>query len=260
MSHPKVCQYVADRMGAQLSAQQRSRLETAIFAKIGARTEDDYLRHLSTFAGAAELSELMGTLLVHRTEVYRDVRQLETMQAKVLPRLLAKQQKLNVWSAGCATGEEVATLLIMLAEAGAAAESLVLGSDASQGALHLAQTFTYSAEAMKHAPGPLKSRYFREDNGRFQLVGQLAARSRFVRHNLMDFPYPLPDGGGGFDSDFVPQRAHLFHRAGGREGAARAGGASSSQRGVGARRGGAVERAGGAAAVARGARVLSREG
>src|SRR5882724_6569599 len=161
-------------MGAQLSVQQRARLEAAIASKIGTRAEDEYLRHLTTFSGAAELSELMGALLVHRTEVYRDLRQLETMQAKVFPRLLRAHQRLDVWSAGCATGEEVATLLMMLAEAGAAAESVVFGSDVSQGALHLAQTFTYSGESMKQVPIALRSRYFRQDNGRSQLVGQLA--------------------------------------------------------------------------------------
>ncbi len=52
---------------------------------------------------------------------------------------------------------------------------------------------------MKPVPGALKGRYFRAEQGRFELVGRLASRARFLRHNLMDFPYPLPDAGQGFD-------------------------------------------------------------
>ncbi len=198
-AHPLVCQHVADRVGAALSTQQRARLEAAIASRIGHRSEEAYLRYLGSFEGAAELAELMSVLSVHRTELYRDARQLETLLAKVFPRLLEKRLTLQVWSAGCATGEEVATLLLLMAEAGAAPESLVLGTDVSAGALHVAKGFSYSAESIKPTPVHLRERYFRAEKGRYELVGRLAARARFAQHNLMDFPYPLPEGGGGFD-------------------------------------------------------------
>lgn len=194
-----VCQYVADRTGSALSRQQRARLEDAIAERRGPRGTREYLEHLKSLRGAAELAELMAVITVHKTDLFRDEVQLEAVRTKLLPRLLDHHRRLAVWSAGCATGEEVATLLILLEEAGADARSTVLGTDLSAPALRAAERLTFGPEAMRRVPVGIRDRYFRPVGVEAALRRELAARATWVRHNLMDHPYPLPPGGGGFD-------------------------------------------------------------
>ncbi len=182
-----------------MSRQQLGRLEEAIAARGGNRELPAYLEHLKSVRGAGELAELMSVISVHKTDLFRDEVQLEVVRTKLLPALLAERSALKVWSAGCATGEEVATLLILLEEAGADPGSTVLGTDIAAGALATAQALAFAPEAMKRVPAALRQRHFRERVGRFALNPALAARASWLRHNLMDQPYPLPEGGGSFD-------------------------------------------------------------
>src|SRR5687768_3086080 len=127
-----VCAYVAERTGSSLSRQQLERLNSALAVHLDGRSEDDYLDHLRSSHGASELADLMSAISVHKTDLFRDDVQLEAFTRHVLRPLVASTRRpLRIWSAGCATGEEVATLLILLAEAGANPESTVLGTDIS---------------------------------------------------------------------------------------------------------------------------------
>ncbi len=197
-----MCRYVAERTGSSLSRQQLGRLEEAIAARQGGRSSDAYLEHLKSLRGAAELAELMSAISVHKTDLFRDEVQLAAVRSKLLPSLLADRRGLKVWSAGCATGEEVATLLILLREAGADATSRVLGTDIAASALATAEKLSFGAEAMKRVPAAIRERYFVEANARFALVPELARQAVWLRHNLMDHPYPLPAAGGGYDMIF----------------------------------------------------------
>lgn len=197
-----MCAYVAERTGSALSRQQTSRLLAALDLRLAGRTEEQYLAFLRSANGAAELAELMASISVHKTDLFRDEVQLEAFKKHVLRELAGLDRPLRLWSAGCATGEEVATLLILLAEAGAHPESTVLGTDISAAALKEASTLCFHPELMRRVSSEIKARYFREKNGRFELSAELRGRATFQRHNLMDFPYPLAPAGKGFDVIF----------------------------------------------------------
>ncbi len=197
-----ICRYIAERTGVALSTQQLGRLNVAIASRSNGRSEEELLKHLKSLQGAADLAELMSVISVHKTDLFRDELQLQAVRWKVLPRLLESSRPLRVWSAGCSTGEEVATLLILLEEAGAHPLSQVLGTDIAEKALVQARELTFTPQVLRRLPDATRSAYFSVENGRYALRRTLAARARFARHNLMDSPYPLPEGGGGFDLIF----------------------------------------------------------
>jgi chemotaxis protein methyltransferase CheR len=157
------------------------------------------LRHLETREGASELRGLLAAASVHKTDLFRDEGQLEALEREVLAPLAREGRPLELWSAGCSTGEEVATLLLLLARSGAHADSRVLGTDLAEVALSRARALTYSAEAMRRVPPALATLHFSRDGGGFRLAPALAARARFEVHNLMEAPYPRPGAGQGFD-------------------------------------------------------------
>jgi chemotaxis protein methyltransferase CheR len=203
-----VCAYVSERTGTSLSRQQIQRLQEALATTLAGRDEEEYVRHLQSPRGAAELAELMSVISVHKTDLFRDEVQLAAFRHHVLEKQAATGRALKIWSAGCATGEEVATLLILLAEAGADEGSTVLGTDISETALKQARRLSFQNETMARVPHPLRDRYFRKIPQGGELVAELHSRARFERHNLMDQPYP---GTGEFQFDVIFCRNVLIY-------------------------------------------------
>jgi chemotaxis protein methyltransferase CheR len=196
--------YIAARTGMALSGTQRRRLDERLAVLQGSLSEPQYLMHLQSPSGVADLSTLISVVAVHKTDLFRDEVQLQDFRVHVLEPLVAKSlgRPLRVWSAGCATGEEVATLLIMLDEARADQASTVLGTDISEAALNRARTLSFPAEQVRRLPGALRERYFMPDGSRAILVPELRERAFFQHHNLMETPYPSASGGEGFDIIF----------------------------------------------------------
>lgn len=197
-----VARLIAERTGTDLSRQQKGRLSQAIDTRLNGRTEQAYLDYLKSPSGAPELTELMAVISVHKTDLFRDERQLEAVAGSVFPDFARLGRPARVWSAGCATGEEVATLLVMLTEAGAHPESTVLGTDISNTALGVARQLSFARDSMRRVPSALVGRYFEEREGRFTLTGRLRQRAHFMRHNLMDTPYPFAPNTERFDLIF----------------------------------------------------------
>jgi chemotaxis protein methyltransferase CheR len=186
-------QFVAARTGTRLSRQQRERLEAELDRHIPEGGGAAYLARLQSRDGALALARLLAVVSVHKTDLFRDEPQLHALETHVLRPLVASGRPLSLWSAGCSTGEEVATLLMLLAEAGAHPESAVLGTDLSAAALEHARRLEFTAEVMKRVPRELVGRYFRGG----ALIPSLTARARFSQHNLMDRPYPFARDEGG---------------------------------------------------------------
>lgn len=190
---------VTRRSGSALSRQQRERVGEAAKALLTGRTVGALVVHLDSREGALELLGLLSAASVHKTDLFRDEGQLEALEAHVLAPLAREGRPLELWSAGCATGEEVATLLLLLARVGAHPDSRVLGTDLSSLALARARTLAFSAEAMRRVPTGLAAQHFEKDGEVFRLSRRLAGRARFLQHNLMETPYPFAEASRGFD-------------------------------------------------------------
>ncbi|MFB1481084.1 protein-glutamate O-methyltransferase CheR [Corallococcus sp. RDP092CA] len=189
--------------GMALSGAQRRRLDARLEALGHGRSAAQLLAHLRAPAGAADLARLVDAVAVHTSEVFRDEVQLSAFREHVLsPRVQRSKRPLRVWSAGCAAGEEVATLLLLMAWEGADPASRVLGTDISDPVLTRARELSFTAEALRRVPEALRARYFEPRGRRHALVDSLRTQADFQRHNLMESPYPEAPGGGGFDIIF----------------------------------------------------------
>src|SRR5437016_1534536 len=100
-----ICSYVAERTGCLLSVQQVARLSTVLASTLSRCSEEEYLSHLKTIQGAAELAELMSVIAVHKTDLFRDEIQLKAFGQHILDPLVRQANRpLHFWSAGCSTG------------------------------------------------------------------------------------------------------------------------------------------------------------
>ncbi|WKW11988.1 protein-glutamate O-methyltransferase CheR [Pseudogemmatithrix spongiicola] len=146
-----------------------------------------------------EYERLMDTLTINVTRLYRDADVWDAVADAVLPALWqANPEGLGVWSAGCASGEELFTLAALLhrhAERTATLPRLrdtqVLGSDIDAASLQAARTGRFAEAAFKEMPAALRDRYF-VGTGTRTAVAELQALVRVERRDLlMDPPPPM---------------------------------------------------------------------
>ncbi|MFT4153835.1 CheR family methyltransferase [Parafilimonas sp.] len=74
------------------------------------------------------LTHLVEEITVNVTEMFRDPFMFKIIREKVLP-VLATHPFIRIWHAGCATGEEVYSMAILLEEAGLLHKSLIYATD-----------------------------------------------------------------------------------------------------------------------------------
>lgn len=146
--------------------------------------------------------ELIADLTVPESYFFRDAPQFERLRQQIVPALLAARpshHRLNVWSAGCAGGEEPYSLAIMLERMGLAQRSRVLGSDISRTALRRAEHARYSRWSLRALSSADVASYFVEQQGHFRLLPRISERVRFALHNLSTDGLPRGADLAGFD-------------------------------------------------------------
>jgi chemotaxis protein methyltransferase CheR len=87
-------------------------------------------------------------LSVTVTEMFRDPTFYKSLRTHVLDRL-ATYPVIKIWIAGCATGEEVYSVAILMKEAGLLDRSIIYATDINQKSIQIAKEGLYSVENMK---------------------------------------------------------------------------------------------------------------
>lgn len=138
------------------------------------------------------IREVIAKLSVPVSEMFRDPRTFRQLREEVMPRL-ATWPAINVWQAGCAHGEEVYSLAIVLRECGLYERAHIFATDFSDEALRRAEEGVYPLhEARLYSDNYLKSGgpgtlsdWFTARYNRIKLDESLRARVTFANHNLV---------------------------------------------------------------------------
>ena len=96
----------------------------------------------------AFFEEFVQELSVTVTEMFRDPTFYKSLRHKLIKRL-ATYPVIKIWIAGCATGEEVYSMAILLKEEGLLERSIIYATDINQKSLHIAREGVYPVENMK---------------------------------------------------------------------------------------------------------------
>jgi chemotaxis protein methyltransferase CheR len=149
------------------------------------------------------LDELIAELAVHESYFFREPRQFEAIRRLVLPQLQRErgpQARFNIWSAGCAKGEEPYSLAILLEQEGLLERCRVRATDISRPALAEAAKARYSGWSFRGTQAAFDRRYFRQRGASFHLEARIRDRVAFEVLNLVSGPYASPPAGAfGFD-------------------------------------------------------------
>nr|WP_199305380.1 protein-glutamate O-methyltransferase CheR [Phormidium sp. FACHB-592] len=185
--------YLKRSQGFDFSGYKRSSLQRRVQKQMNVRgiaTLEDYTTYLETHPD--EFASLLSTILINVTGFFRDAAAWSYLQEQVLPSLLALKSAdtpIRVWSAGCASGEEAYTLVMLLTEIlGASAfrqRVKIYATDVDEAALHQARHASYSLQALQAVSLELRNRYFEPIGDRFTFRADLRRVVIFGRHNLV---------------------------------------------------------------------------
>lgn len=92
--------------------------------------------------------EFIQEVSVTVTEMFRDPVFYKSLRQNVMKRL-ATYPFIKIWIAGCATGEEIYSIAILLQEEGLLNRSVIYATDINQKSLQIAKEGVYSVENMK---------------------------------------------------------------------------------------------------------------
>lgn len=131
----------------------------------GKSTYDDYAELLDR--DPAEYELLLEALTINVTRFFRDAPMWAWLKREVVPYLLGRSAgPSRIWSAGCASGEELYSVAILLNEAQEFSEGTgsgpfeLLGTDIDEQSLELAREGSYSSLAMAEMPDEQRERWF----------------------------------------------------------------------------------------------------
>lgn len=136
--------------------------------------------------------DIIGGLSVPVSDMFRDPATFRVLREEVLP-MLATWPEIKIWQAGCANGEEVYSLAILLKECGLYERSSIYATDFNQRALDRAAEGIYSlSDARNYSENYLKaggsgtlSDWFSAGYARIRMDPSLRENVFFTNHNLV---------------------------------------------------------------------------
>jgi chemotaxis protein methyltransferase CheR len=151
-----------------------------------------YHRLLRYDAGRrTELESAAEALTTNETYFYREPHQLRAFSEEILPALArenAATRRLRFWSAGCSTGEEVYTIVILLLKSGLFAgwDVDVLGSDIARRVLAVARAGAYGPNAFRTPEAEALKPWFRPEGAKWIVRDEVRRLASFGHLNLLD--------------------------------------------------------------------------
>jgi len=140
-----------------------------------------------------ELAQLIDEVTTNETYFFREIGQLRALVGEVLPEALLQRRErgggpVTVWSAGCASGEEPYSIVMLAEQAGLdpATNLRVYASDISRRALRRARQGVYREASFRDTDPSVRDRYFALNDGHWKIRDEVKKRVDFIHINLMD--------------------------------------------------------------------------
>ena len=150
---------------------------------------ESYLDHVR--ANADETNLLLDTVLINVTEFFRDPAAWDVIAEDVLPMLLKNMRpggSFRGWVAGCASGEEVYSLAILIAEHFGSSvgdyDIKIYATDVDEPALSLARRGEYPVERLRRVRPEWRTKYF-TDQQRPRVIRDIRRMLIFGRSDIV---------------------------------------------------------------------------
>ncbi len=198
----RLSEFIHDSCGIKITPAKKVMLETRLSKRLKnlcIHTFRDYCEYLFSPRGMQdELVHMIDMVTTNKTDFFREPSHFSYLADKAVPELVnlheaGMRRALNVWSAGCSTGEEpytIAMVLNGLKEKYNGFRYLVLATDISTKVLEMAHRAIYTDDRIEPIPDLLKRKYLlrgkNNQNGFVRIVPELRAAVNFRRLNFQE--------------------------------------------------------------------------
>ncbi len=191
-SFEDLIKYLKEARNFDFSGYKRSSLARRVNRQMldsGIASYDEYRDFLEVHP--EEFTALFNTILINVTSFFRDADAWAYLRESVIPELLrgGARDRIRVWSAGCAGGQEAYSLAICLAEALGQAEFRrrvkIYATDVDEDALIDARQAMYTDRELSGLPSELLERYFDRAGERWSFTKEFRRSVIFGRNDLI---------------------------------------------------------------------------
>ncbi len=187
--------FIYSNYGISITDKKKILLESRLqkrLKNLGLSSFTEYCDYLFSGNGNdEELIRMVDEITTNKTDFFREPQHFEFLKRHAVPDLQSRQSRykaINVWSAGCSSGEEPYTLAMVLEECGC--RFFILATDISTKVLEKARLAVYDEERISPIPLDMKRKYLLKSKDPskklYRIVPELRECVRFRRINLMD--------------------------------------------------------------------------
>ena len=166
---------------------------TRHMSELGCQNISDYLIKLDESDDLRKKCELLLTVSISR--FFRDREFWRSLEKKILPELIHKNsEKINIWSAGCACGDEVYSFKIVWDDLKNRVAHLpkleLIATDMNPDYLDIARAGIYSSSSLKEVTKEFQKKYFKKKKGKnlYEINAFLKKDVIWKIHHLLSDP------------------------------------------------------------------------
>jgi chemotaxis protein methyltransferase CheR len=188
-----VTEFLAQRTGLVFTPTRRAEVERGIRRAMQRSSISDVAQYAAeVLSGALSMQDLVSELTIGETYFMREPRHLELVRTELVPQFFERNPNgvLRCWSAGCATGEEIYSLAIVLEQAGVLERAELFGTDICARALERAREGVYGSWSFRSVDRLFRERYFEPVGERWRIAERFRKRVTFRELNLAADGYP----------------------------------------------------------------------
>lgn len=195
---------IHERFGINLTDQKRSLLVgrlQKLMRSLGLPTFSAYFDYLASDKTEQSLGELVDLISTNHTYFNREKDHFDYFAQIALPTVITRlrrqnHKELRIWCAGCSSGEEPYTLMMLMMEYlgtdYAKWDAGILATDISDRALSVARQGAYATDRVMQLPEHLQRKYFTQAGpDKMAVIDKIKKETTFRRFNLMNSTFPF---------------------------------------------------------------------
>lgn len=212
---------IYNQCGIKLPIEKKTLLESRLSKRLrnlSIHSYKEYLQLISSKEGSnIEIIHMIDVITTNKTDFFREPHHFEFIENVILPNFLHEgKRKINIWSAGCSSGEEPYTLAMVFENQKIKTpyfDYSIFASDISTEILKKASEAIYPAVTVKNIPFEIKRKYFLKSkdvsNPTVRIVPEIRNKVTFNRINFMSPNYSIYEN---FDCIFCRNVLIYFDR------------------------------------------------
>lgn len=191
-----LCELLRAHCGLHFGPESRFLLEKRLGRRVrelGLGSFTAYHYKLREASGDEELARAVDDLTTNETYFLRERGQLRALVEEILPEVELRRRERgggvpSIWCAGCSSGEEPYSIVMLALEAGLVPgrDLRVYASDISRTMLQKARRGVYRDASFRETEPTLREKYFAEKDGLWRIADALKQHVDLIHLNLMD--------------------------------------------------------------------------